>query len=321
MLSFLRPALRYTITAGAMWLAACGSSSNGDTDSPIEPPPPVIPALTEYTIDTDLISESSGLARSQRRDDLLWTLKDSGGATSLYGITTEGRHVVTLDVQGALANLDWEDLASYTHDGVAYLLIGDIGDNSAFRPVTTFYRIVEPEVTISDAVQSLSVTVDRIYTQAYPDGPRDAESLAVDGRDHMAYVLSKRDAQPMLYRFPLDSLLPLPIALPGIMEALGPIEIPRAPADFSGNVDAFNWTTAMDFDDAGTMAYVGTPLNGYWYQRQPDEDWISAMQRAPRAFALPPYSQIEAGTFARTDAATLYITSENLPAPLARLRP
>ena len=174
MLSFLRPALRYTITASAMWLAACGSSSNGDTDSPVEPPP-VIPALTEYTIDTDLINESSGLARSQRRDDLLWTLNDSGGATSLYGITTEGRHVVTLDVQGALANLDWEDLASYTHDGVAYLLIGDMGDNSAFRPVTTFYRIVEPEVTIGDAVQSLSVTVDRIYTQAYPDGPRDEE--------------------------------------------------------------------------------------------------------------------------------------------------
>ena len=294
-------------------LAACGGggSDKGSSDEP------ATPTLAEYTIDDALINESSGLARSQRRDDLLWTLNDSGGNTELYAITTQGRHVATLKISSALLNYDWEDLASYQQDGVGYLLIGDMGDNGAIRPLTTYYKVVEPEVTTGDGVQMLSVTPSAVYLRFYPDGPRDAEALAVDATENMAYVLSKRDATPMLYRFSLDA--PLPLALPGAMEALGAISIPRAPADYAGNVDSFNWATAMDFDDAGDRAYVGTLLNGYFYDRQAGESWIAALSRAPRSFDLPDYPQIEAGTFAPGSDSRIYISSEQLPAPLAQL--
>ncbi|WP_428310339.1 hypothetical protein [Hydrocarboniphaga sp.] len=295
-------------------LTACGGGSDdGQADAP------AAPVLAEYTIDDPLINESSGLARSQRRDDLLWTLNDSGGNTELYAITTQGRHVATLKIRGALLNLDWEDLASYQQDGVGYLLIGDMGDNSAIRPLTTYYKVAEPEVTTGDGVQMLSATPAAVYQQFYPDGPRDAEALAVDATDNMAYVLSKRDATPSLYRFALDA--PLLLALPGVMEALGPINIPRAPVDYAGNVDLFNWVTAMDFDDAGDRAYVGTPLNGYFYVRQAGESWMAALSRAPRSVDLPDYPQIEAGTFAPGSDSTIYISSEQLPARLARLAP
>lgn len=313
--SALLPPSRFWRLLPLCCLAACAESSppaSGPGPAPAEP------ALVEYLLDSEVVNESSGLARSQRRDDVLWTLNDSGGATELYAISTQGKLLATLSIQGALLNLDWEDLASYTQDGKPYLLIGDMGDNSAFRPVLNFYRVEEPELTPSATPQALSATATT-YTVAYPNGPRDAESLAVDGEENMAYVLSKRDAQPTLYRFPLAS--PLPLALPAIMENLGAINIPRAPADYAGNVESYNWTTAMDFDDSLSRAYVGSLVNGYFWDRADGETWAQAFARPPRSFDLPDYPQIEAGSFAPGRRDSLYITSESAPMPLARLHP
>lgn len=311
----LRRLFRASILLPLSWLAACGDSGQAE---PFPDPTASEPALVEYRLDSEVVSESSGLARSQRRDDVLWTLNDSGGATELYAISSSGKLLATLSIQGALLNLDWEDLASYTQDGKAYLLIGDMGDNSAFRPVLNFYRVEEPELIPSATPQALSATAT-VYTVAYPNGPRDAESLAVDGEENMAYVLSKRDDQPTLYRFPLAS--PLPIALPAIMENLGAINIPRAPADYAGNVESYNWTTAMDFDDSLSRAYVGSLVNGYFWDRAKGETWAVAFARPPRSFDLPDYPQIEAGSFALGQRDSLYISSESVPMPLARLHP
>ncbi|MDP3859285.1 MAG: hypothetical protein Q8Q73_16140 [Stagnimonas sp.] len=294
------------------------SSCDGASTAPGGSAPPPVDGLVEYLLDSDLVNESSGLARSQKRDDVLWTLNDSGGATELYALSTEGKFLATLSIQGAPANLDWEDLVSYRQGGKDYLLIGDIGDNSAFRPVLNFYRVEEPALTPGATPQTLSA-IATIYTAAYPTGPRDAESLAVDGEENMAYVLSKRDAQPTLYRFSLAA--PLPVALPALMENLGPISIPRAPADYAGNVDSYNWTTAMDFDDSLRRAYVGSLINGYFWDRAEGETWAQAFARPPRGFDLPDYPQIEAGSFALGERGTVYITSESAPMPLARIRP
>ena len=296
----------------ALALAACSNGRSDDAGDSGKP-------TTEFVLDNELINESSGLARSQRSNELLWTHNDSGGAAELYGLDLQGHHRVTLKIRGALA-IDWEDLASYTSsDGTPYLLIGDMGDNGAIRPVTTYYRVEEPAITLSDTLQTISVRPTAVYTLIYPDGPRDAESLAVDGQENMAYVLSKRDAVPQLYRFSLDSVGP--IALPRLMEALGPITIPRAPTGYTGNVDAYNWPTAMDFDDSLHRVYVGTLLNGYFYDRAEGESWAQSLSHAPRSFELPDYPQIEAGSFERGSRDAVYITSEQLPTPLARLEP
>ena len=314
-------------TAGA--LAACGDSSEGTgvraelppvAMPPVTTPPPAPPAepkLVEYTLDDPLINESSGLARSQRRDDVLWTLNDSGGATELYAITTEGRHIATLSIPGAPANLDWEDLVSYSNGGAPFLLIGDMGDNSAFRPVITFYRVPEPVLTTGAGIEMLSAMPTGIYNVAYPEGPRDNESLAVDGVENVAYVVSKRDPKPTLYSFSLAQA----VQASPLMTNLGAINIPRAPADFVGNPESFNWTTARDFDDTLSRAYVGTLSNGYFWERASGETWAQAFAKAPTGFDLPDYPQIEAGTFLRGRKDAVYITSEQLPAPLARIVP
>lgn len=292
-----------------MWLPVTPGSAQ---DSPAT-------LLGEYTLDTHVINESSGLARSQRRNNLLWTLNDSGGETALYGVTTTGHHVATLNIRGReVMNYDWEDLASYHHDGHDYLLIGDMGDNFAWRSSLSFYLVREPRLgSLPDHPRTLTADIQRRFRVIYPDGARDAEALAVDARENMAYVISKRDARPALYRFSLRAGQPEPI----VMEALGPIDIPRAPEDYVGNPNSFNWVTTMDFDDALTRAYVGTLTTGYFYERAPDESWARALTRPPTAFNLPAYPQIEGGTFARHQRDNIYVSSEQLPARLARIRP
>lgn len=106
----------FAVVAAVAWLAGLAACAGGGRE-----PAAVVAAVV---LDTPLIDESSGLARSQRRDDLLWTLNDSGGATELYAIGTDGRLRARLRVTGAPANVDWEDLASYRHNGAPYLLIG-----------------------------------------------------------------------------------------------------------------------------------------------------------------------------------------------------
>lgn len=294
------------ILAGAIGIAAlagCGGGSNDGAASGS--------VTAESLIDNDIIAESSGLARSRLSDDRLWTHNDSGDGPSVYAIDTRGHYLGALKLRPALA-LDWEDMAGFEEDGQARLLLADIGDNSAIRPFVTLYVVEEPMTSSGDAPFELSVAPLRSITLIYPDGPRDAESVAVDESSASIFVLSKRDAVPQLYRVPLQAALPLVIA-----EPLGEITIPRAEAGSEG-ADSFNFTTAMDISADGRTLVVSTYTHAYRYTRSGDEDWPSALLRAPRSIRLPDYAQIEAASLS-ADGATLWITSEGAPAPLARL--
>ncbi|MGK4421996.1 hypothetical protein ACSLVQ_27485, partial [Klebsiella pneumoniae] len=92
------------------------------------------------------------------------------------------------------------------------LLLADIGDNNAFRPFVTLYIVDEPEPSRLRPDAELSAAPRRTLTVLYPDGPRDAEAVAVDANEGFVYLLSKRDAVPRLYRVPLAPLLPVQVA-------------------------------------------------------------------------------------------------------------
>lgn len=264
-----------------------------------------------FTIDNPTISESSGLARSQRSTDLLWTHNDSGGAASAYAISPRGQYLGALALTGAL-NLDWEDMASFTEAGQPSLLLADIGDNNAFRPFVTLYIVDEPEPSRLRPDAELSAAPRRTLTVLYPDGPRDAEAVAVDANEGFVYLLSKRDAVPRLYRVPLAPLLPVQVA-----EALGDTSIPRAAAG-AADPERFNWVTSMDFRDDASEIAVLTQDRVYVYRRAAGEPIAAAMQRGPaETIAVPGFSQAEAVSFAQDGS--LYVSFENLPAPLARL--
>lgn len=277
--------------------------------------------VSEFIINSDEINESSGLARSHRHSDLLWTHNDSGGETAVYALTSTGSLVASVRLNGlGIVNLDWEDMTSFTLGDKAYLLVGDVGDNNAFRSTLTYYLLEEPEIDPSlPGPQRLVADVIATYTVRLPDAPRDIESLAVDAETQTAYMISKRDVEPMLYSFSLARRLPTVLQAPVIASNLGKINIPRAPADYPLAPEAFNWVTTMDFSENGLAAYVGTLNQGYRYVRRPDQSWQDAFSTPPQAIALPDYSQIEAGSFVPGRDDAVFITSENLPGRLARL--
>lgn len=277
---------------------------------------PAMPAeeVALFTVDDPVLDEISGLARSQRGPNLFWAHNDSGGEPVLYAVDGTGHHVGSARLAGA-SNIDWEDMASFTRDGQPWLLVGDMGDNFAWRSSITFYLVREPALPAKGGEIALPVVTR--YDLRWPDGARDAEALAVDAVAHMAYLVSKRDARPALYRFDLDSHT-TPDA-PGTLEALGPIAIPRAALTCRCNVNSFNWVTTMDFADNGHAAYIGTLTQGYRYLRQPGQSWLDALRQEPVATPLPAFPQLEAGTFVAGRDDVVYIGSEQLPARIAKL--
>ncbi|MDD3763656.1 MAG: hypothetical protein PHP86_10240 [Nevskiales bacterium] len=264
-----------------------------------------------YAVDTDLIDESSGLARSQRAPDLLWTHNDSGGAATAYAVDVQGHYQGSVSVSLAV-NLDWEDMSSFVEDGQPRLLLADVGDNGAFRPLVTLYVVDEPDVATRPRPFEVSVPIVRTISLIYPDGARDVESVAVDAGEGWIYLLSKRDEVPQLYRVPLVPVLPLVIA-----EALGPTTVPRAPAD-TENPERINWTTSMDFDADAMRLAVVTLSQLHVYRRAPGQSWADALSAMPQTVALPDYPQVEAVAWSGAGDA-IWITSEGTPAPLVRL--
>lgn len=284
-------------------LAGCSGGGSGAGTLP--------PTLEEFRIEGGEVAESSGLARSQRDPALLCTHNDSGGNPEVHAVDVRGQRLGTLTVSAAM-NADWEDMASYREDGAPRLLLADIGDNYAVRPLLTLYIVEEPELAGVSYPFAVTRAPLRTLQVRYPDGPRDAESIAVDEGEGFIYILSKRDPVPRLYRLPLHASDAVVTA-----EALGEIRIPRA-ADTEPQPERINWTTAMDFDEAGSLVAIATLTQVHLYRRAAGQSWRDVLQQAPLSLDLPDYPQIEAAALS-ADGRSLWISSEGVPAPLARL--
>jgi hypothetical protein len=159
-------------------------------------------------LEDDVIDEASGLAASHNDADTLWVINDDGPAV-LHAISSTGKKVARVKLADA-RNRDWEDLASFRLRGDAYLLVADIGDNLRRRDELTLYLLPEPDTNTSRTSE-----VRRIRFH-YPDGPRDAEAIAVDVAKERALILSKRDIPAVLYSVSLaDSADAQQTAVPG----------------------------------------------------------------------------------------------------------
>lgn len=276
-----------------------------------------LPQITTINIPSRVINEASALTRSHRSYEVLWTLNDSGGDAAIHALSTEGELLGTATLTGpGVINQDWEDMASFTRDDKHFMLIGDVGDNFAWRPNITLYLIEEPVLPVqADAAQALTAPVLHTFRVQLPNGPRDIEAIAVDPDENAAYLISKRDNRPTLYRISLahaeaESVTEL------VASDLGEISIPRA----DRNNHFVNWVTAMDFSESGRWAYVGTLSQGYRYAREPGQSWQAALLQTPQGFLQPKLRQIEGGCFDLRDDQQLFVISENLPAKMASIK-
>ena len=283
---------------------------------------PLNTSRTGY-LENESIKEASGLAASRLRDDLLWVINDGGNAPQLYAVSTDGRDLGSVRVEGA-ENRDWEDLASFEYKGSAYLAIADVGDNAARHKTCTIYVVEEPVIT--DAHLSDDASVEPVWriTFRYEDGPRDSESIAIDLPNNRILLLSKRTMPPVLYGL---QLFPFGNASGHVAERL--TEVPNIQKgvtkhDLTGNLLDPNpyhtMPTAMDISPDGSLLAVLTYQRIYLFRRHDHQNWVSAIHRLPEVFALPRLSQAEALCFG-PDGRTIFVTSEKRPAPLVRIVP
>ena len=144
------------------------------------------------------LRETSGLARSRKTPELLWTHNDSGNEPFLFGIDTTGALAAQVRVTNATL-VDWEDLEAGPCPSGTCLFIADIGDNRQARDSVTVYMVPEP---LPDAVQSDPAAA---FHLKYPDGPQDAESLFILPNGDLYIVTKGRHADVALYRVTRDA--------------------------------------------------------------------------------------------------------------------
>jgi hypothetical protein len=204
------------------------------------------------------IREASGLVASATDASLLWTLNDSGNAPVLFCIDLAGRTRATVRLQGA-TNRDWETLARGPGaDGRIYLYVGDIGDNLAELTEIVVYRVPEPDLPAAGKGR-LQRRADALRFR-YPDGPHDAEALALHPASGDLYILTKVEGRATVYR----ATAPLEGSSVFELERVGRIDLPGAEA-----------ATGADISPDGRALAVSTYGHVYEFPLRVEDDRIS----------------------------------------------
>lgn len=274
-------------------------------------PADVPPSALIGTLQNPRIDEASGIARSQRYPDVLWVANDDGPSV-LYAIDKTGKDLGRVTIKDA-SNRDWEDLASFTLDGVPYLLAADIGDNDGKRKDVRIYVIEEPEAGDKKADYAWRIEY------SYPEGPRDAEAVAVDTDKRRILVMTKRDVPPLLYALPLEpeSKKRLDAERLGTVTSLP--QPSQSDLQVASKLDSWHWQpTGMDLSDDNTKLVVLTYGGVFLYTRGEKENWIDAIRRPPVIISDSRNREAESIAFS-ADAGSVYITLEQRNAPLFRL--
>jgi hypothetical protein len=152
---------------------------------------------TLLTIHDPHIRQQSGLVRSVRHPDLLWTHNDGGSTAEIYGIDPKGRTVALITLRG-IDPYDPEALArGVDGKGQAALFLGDIGDNAGRRKNISVFRVPEPKSLGHSTIQPTW------YRFKYSDGPHDAEALLIAPRTGQIFIATKSIGEGGLYRAPV----------------------------------------------------------------------------------------------------------------------
>ncbi len=256
------------------------------------------------------IREASGLARSYRQDNVLWTINDNGSDEWVHAISPRGKRLGEFDLKKS-KNRDWEDLASFSLDGEPYLLIADIGDNEAKYKSRMLYVVKEPQAKKKDKEK-----VDWQIDFRYPDGPRDAEAAAVDSVNERVLVLSKRDIPPVLYELPLrpDGEGTLTAKRLGTITSLP--RPSRQDVEFAPKINDWYWQpVGMDVSDDNFAAVILTYRAVYYYQRLPGQDWFDALNTPPQRVSIGNFRNAEAIAFGDRRR-TVIVTGERKHSPI-----
>jgi hypothetical protein len=150
------------------------------------------PAVEIGTLDAT-VKESSGMAVSRRIPNRTYRHNDSGDTGRFFTMDLDGRNLKTVTIEAYKPD-DLEDMALGPCDRATdCLFFADTGDNSRKR------KNLDLIVVKEQATFPASVRPDYRVKMRYPDGPHDAESMAVHP-DGSVYIATKAPDGAQIFR-------------------------------------------------------------------------------------------------------------------------
>lgn len=326
-----RPAVLAAVLAVGIASGGCDAAGIGFTETfpgELSCEAPVVLARLP-----SILYEASGITRDPRRDDLFWTHNDSGNAAEIFALDATGRVLAVVPITRATER-DIEDIATGPCPGGECLYLADIGDNFAVRGFVTIHRLPLPPLPAeldgggadrggadggmsAPAVpaRSAPISPSASWKLVYPNGARDAESVAIDGKRNEILIVTKgREGTVELHVAEIDRLDD-GSGQPDTLRRMGRLAIPV------GNNTA-QYVTAGDLSPDGgrlalrsyaTLYEFGWPGSGAF-------DTLAAPTHAPLIGALEAQGE---GLGWTTSGESLMLISEgrgDRPPTLSRIR-
>jgi hypothetical protein len=246
------------------------------------------------------LTESSGLAASQRYPGVFWTIND-GPTPFLFAFDRSGTSRARVRVAGGSV-FDWEALSigPGPAEGRSFLYIGDIGDNRQSRRSIQVYRVEEP-----DLGNTQTKPAEKIQLQ-YPDGSHDAEAILVHPTTGDLYIVIKSNERNLVYK----AKAPLSTSRPIRLQRVGDAQLPEGSflTKFVGRV------TGGDISPDGKKVIL-CDYDAAWESVASGRDFDSVWKGPWRRVDIAPRQQGEAVSY-RHDGKTVLATSEGKEFPL-----
>lgn len=246
---------------------ACGQPAYLPANTPFKAP--------EKTgkLEDDRLDETSGITPSHVKKDWYWLHNDSGDKARVFLANRSGEAKGCANFNEEV--FDCEDIAS----GIGYqpgtfVYLGDIGDNMAIRSQINIYVFEENEL-LKAAQKNDKIKHYRKVTLQYPDGPRDAETLMIDPKDSLVYIVSKREKNVHVYTTTLKQLF---------TQAKITLQL-RA-------VIPHTYLTSGDISADGSEVLLRNYDSLFYWKRKPNEPVYETVKSAP---VLLPYRREKQG--------------------------
>ncbi len=240
------------------------------------------------------LTSVSGLAAGRRDPDAVWAVEDSLEPADLVAIGVDGSELARIRVDaGPVSNLDWEAVSTTIGvDAVPLVVIGDVGDNFAFRRTVRFLVLDEPAL---DGDSTTSAVAPRVVEASYVDGtgaPVRPNAEAIVAQGDTVWVFDKSPSAPTtVYR--------------GSLAGDSTVLTPAATLDLAGEA-----VSDASLSPDGRVLALRTNRAIRLYPVSDSESLADALGGTPCNAPVPPEPQGEAVTIL-AGAAGLLTTSED----------
>jgi hypothetical protein len=250
-------------------------------------------------LSSPVLNEISGVAVSQRHQNILYVHNDSGDSSRFFAINPEGKLITTYyfkaKLNGFAGVLDCEDIAvgPGPEKGQSYIYLADIGDNLVWRSTLQVYRFKEPALL----PRADTLTAD-ILNLTYPNGKHDAETILIDPLDKLIYIISKREDSVGVYTCALN------------FKNKDNVVLQQKCKLHFDNKGKKNWIVSGAIAADGTQVLLKSLQQVYYWKRLPNEPIYKTLQRTPKIqTAFVSHGQEEGIAFS-PDGNSYYVTAE-----------